>query len=228
MSGFAIRLRLWLKLWFTSLTAIIIMLLLLAAAYVITIILPDRIDLLTSIFYERAALLLYVFILQWCFSIDFDSKFYRQLITYPIARWKLIMERVLLASLLLIGILGLITILMASIAGSFLWKGLLFTIPVYIGVTGIVVLATVIGKHSLGGLFAGLVFWMVSLQDSVLMYLSPALLNLPVVYNELSGTSRLISNQDDWIYYNRLFYFGLGMLLSVAAVLHFNRKSDWK
>ncbi|CAH1214471.1 hypothetical protein PAECIP111893_03803 [Paenibacillus plantiphilus] len=228
MSGFIIRLRLWLKLWFTSLTAIILLLLFLAAAYVITLILPDRIDLLSSIFYERAALLLYVFILQWCFSIDFDSKFYRQLITYPFARWKLIIERVLLASLLLIGILSLITILLASIAGSSLWKGLLFTIPVYIGITGIVVVATVIGKHSLGGLFAGLVFWMVSLQDSVLMYLSPALLNLPVVYNELSGTSGLISNQEDWIYYNRLFYFGLGMLLVVAAILHFNRKSDWK
>lgn len=228
MSGFAIRLRLWLKLWFTSLPAIILMLLFLAAAYFIAIILPYSIEFLTSMFYERAALLLYVFILQWCFSIDFDSRFHSQLITYPIARWKHIMERVLLAALLFTGLLGLITIAWASFAGSFLWRGFLFTIPVYIGMTGIVVLATVIGKHSRGGLFAGLVFWMISLQDAVLMYLSPALLDVPIVYNDWSGNGGLISSEEYWIYYNRLFYFGLGLLLSVAAMLHFNRKSDWK
>ncbi|UVI30980.1 hypothetical protein [Paenibacillus spongiae] len=225
MSGFSIRLRLWLKLWFTSLPAIILMLLLPAAAYVIYVTLSYRPASFTSMFYEQAAMLVYVFILQWCFSIDFDSKFAGQLITYPIARWKLIAERVLLASLLFTGLLCLVTTGLTPFAGSLVWKALLFSIPVYMGAGGIVVLAVVIGRHSLGGLFAGLVVWIISLNHAAsLQVYRPNLLELPGVHEYLNG-NLLAGSPDLWILYNRLCYIGLGLLLIVLAILHFNRKS---
>lgn len=95
MSGFSVRLALWLKLWIRSLPAGVMMALLPATAWFIYMALPYRHAMLSSLFYEKTALLLYVFILQWCFSVDFDSKFYGQLLTYPIARWKLVAERAL-------------------------------------------------------------------------------------------------------------------------------------
>ncbi|MCQ6561566.1 hypothetical protein [Paenibacillus mendelii] len=225
MSGLSIRLRLWLKLWFTSWPAVILMLLLPAAAYVSYMIFSNRLASFASMFYEQAALLVYVFIVQWCFSIDFDSKFARQLMTYPIARWRLIAERVLLASLLFAGLLCLVTVGLTPFAGSMVWKVLIFTFPVYIGVGGIVVLAVVIGRHSLGGLFAGLVVWIISLNNAApLQAYRPNLLELPSVYDYLNG-NLLTGSPDPWMIYNRLCYTGLGLLLIVLAILQLNRKS---
>jgi len=225
MSGLAIRLRLWLKLWFRSFPAVILMVLFPVAAYVCCVSLSYRIDSLTGMFYEKAAVLLYVFILQWCFSIDFDSKFIGQLITYPISRWKLIAERALLSLILFAGLLCLVTIGLTPIAGGLVWKGLLFTAPVYLGMGGVVVLAVVIGKHSLGGLFAGLVLWVLSLNGGALLqHASPALLELQIVYAYLNGS--LLAETEPWILYNRLFYIGLGLLSTVLAIVYVNRKTD--
>ncbi|MBP1989707.1 hypothetical protein [Paenibacillus eucommiae] len=225
MSGLSIRLRLWFKLWFTSVHSIVLMLLIPLIVYFIYTIQSYKIAYLSSMIYEKAATLIYVFILQWCFSLDFDSKFYGQLITYPISRWKLVVERLLLASLIFISFMCIVTMLLTPLIGSFIWKGLLFSIPVYIGLAGIVILAVIIGNHSLGGLFAGLVFWMISLNGDALLYLNPALLQFSGVYESLSGTSGLFANDAHWILYNRLFYMSLGVLFSVLAVWHFNRKS---
>jgi hypothetical protein len=226
MSGLSIRLRLWLKLWFTSVHAIVVMPLFPLAVYFIYSSLSARIGSLTSMIYEQTATLIYVIILQWCFSIDFDSKFYGQLITYPIPRWKLIVERLLVSSLIFIGLLCFVTMLLTPLTGSFIWKGLLFSTPVYIGLGGIVVLATVIGNHSLGGLFAGFVFWMLSLNGGVLsLYVNPVLLEFPHVVEYVSGKSNLLLIDNHWILYNRLSYIGLGVLSAVLTIIQFNRKS---
>ena len=101
MSGWLIRLRLFLKLWFTSFYSILVMLLIPIAAYVIHSSGSYTLEELASIIFEQAAPIWFVLILQWCFSIDFDSKFYGQLITYPISRWKIIFERLLFSHLFL-------------------------------------------------------------------------------------------------------------------------------
>lgn len=204
MSGLSIRLKLWLKLWFTSLHAIVVMLLIPVAVYFIYMFESYRIASFTSIVYEKAATLLYVFIIQWCFSIDFDSKFYEQLITYPISRWKIIVERLLLSSLIFLGLLGIMTIVLTPFGGSMVWKGLLFSIPVYIGLGGLAVLATIIGSHSLGGLFAGLFFWILALNV---------------------GQLSLFLKDNQLMLYNRFLYFSLGGVLSWLAIMIFNRKS---
>ncbi|MCA0757895.1 hypothetical protein KP806_22805 [Paenibacillus sp. N4] len=200
MSGFLVRLALWMKLWRASLPAGILMVLFPAAAYAMYRFMPYRIESFTSLFYEKTAMLLFLFLLQWCFAIDFDSKFAGHLLMYPMARWRLLMERALLASILFAVLLGLTTLGLTPFAGGFVWKGMLFSVPVYIGMTGVFVLATVIGNHSLGGLCSGLVFWFLS----------------------LSGVFR---SAEPWILYNRLGYAGAGILLSGAAVLLFNRRS---
>ena len=132
MSGFLIRLRLFLKLWFTSFYSILIMLLIPVAAYIIYHSGSYTIEDLSSIIYEEAAPIWFVLILQWCLSIDFDSKFYQQVMTYPIARWKFLMERLLFSLLIFIGLLSIVTLILSPFMGIFMWKGLLFTIPVYI------------------------------------------------------------------------------------------------
>ncbi|MRX72139.1 hypothetical protein GJU40_08185 [Bacillus lacus] len=226
MSGLAIRLRIWIKLWFTSFHFIVIMLLIPFGGYFIHIFQLYTVGSLSSMIYEKAALILFVFILQWCFSIDFDSKFYGQLITYSISRWKLIVERLVISSLIFFTLLCFVTLLLTPLTGSFIWKGLLFSIPVYIGIGGTVVVATVTGNHSLGGGFAGLIFWMISLNGgALLLYLNPVLLDFPNVYKYINGNSGFFSIDDRWILYNRLFYIGLGVLLSILAVFQFNRKS---
>ena len=71
MSGLLIRLRLFLKLWFTSIYSILVMLLIPVAAYVIHSSRSYTLEELASIIYEKAAPIWFVLILQWCFSIDF-------------------------------------------------------------------------------------------------------------------------------------------------------------
>ena len=160
MSGFLIRLRLILKLWFTSVYAILVMLLIPIVALVIYNQGSYTVEDLASIVYEEAAPIWFVLILQWCLSIDFDSKFYRQVMTYPIARWKFLMERLLFSAVIFIGLLSVVTLTLTSFMGVFVWQSLAFTIPVYIAFAGFVVAGTVLGNHSVGGLLAGILFWM--------------------------------------------------------------------
>ena len=78
MNGFLIRLRLILKLWFTSVYSICVMLLIPIVAIVIYNQGSYTVEDLLSIVYEEAAPIWFVIILQWCLSIDFDSKFHMQ------------------------------------------------------------------------------------------------------------------------------------------------------
>ena len=103
MSGFLIRLRLILKLWFTSVYSICVMLLIPIVAFVIYNQGSYTVEDLLSIVYEEAAPIWFVLILQWCLSIDFDSKFQMQVMTYTIARWKFLLERLLFSVVIFIG-----------------------------------------------------------------------------------------------------------------------------
>ena len=76
---------------------------------------------LSSIIYEEAAPIWFVLILQWCMSIDFDSKFYMQVMTYPIARWKFLLERFLFSTVIFIGLLSVVTISFDTSCREFLF-----------------------------------------------------------------------------------------------------------
>ena len=95
-----------------------------------------------SIVYEEAAPIWFVIILQWCLSIDFDSKFHMQVMTYPIARWKFLLERFLFSTVIFIGLLSVVTLSFDTLTGSFCWQGFAFTIPIYIAIAGFVVVST--------------------------------------------------------------------------------------
>lgn len=56
------------------------------------------------------------------------------------------------------GLTSIITIPLVLIYGEFLWQGFVFTIPVYLALGGFVILGTMVGNHSLGGLIAGILF----------------------------------------------------------------------
>ncbi|MEK3886424.1 hypothetical protein [Bacillus sp. FSL K6-3431] len=226
MSGFSIRQRLFLKIWFTSFYSILVMLLIPIAAYVINSSGSYTIEELSSIIYEEAAPIWFVLILQWCFSIDFDSKFYHQLMTYPVSRWKFIMERFLFSAFIFIGLLSVVTLVLTPTMGVFVWQGLAFTIPVYIAIVGFVVAGTVIGKHSIGGLLAGILFWMISEFSGIFLGdLNVILLKYGSVYTFVHGESALFAVENHWIFYNRLFYMGIGVLLIGLAMLQLNRKT---
>ncbi|WP_210470775.1 hypothetical protein [Sporosarcina sp. 6E9] len=226
MSGGLIRLRLILKLWFTSVYSICVMLLIPIVAIVIYNQGSYTVEDLLSIFYEEAAPIWFVVILQWCLSIDFDSKFHMQVITYPIARWKFLLERLLFSTVIFIGLLIVVTLSLTSIMGFFIWQSLAFTIPIYIAVAGLVVAGTVIANHSVGGLLAGILFWMFyEFGGLFLGDLNVILIKYGSVYTFVKGETGFFANENHWILYNRLFYMGIGVLLTGIAILQFNRKT---
>lgn len=226
MSGFLIRFRLFLKLWFTSLYAMLVMLLIPVAAYVIYSSGSYTIEELSSIVYEEAAPIWFVLILQWCLSIDFNSRFHMQVMTYPIARWKFLIERLLVSVVIFIGLLSVVTLILTPFNGSFVWQGLVFTIPVYTTFAGFLLAGTVFGNHSVGGLLAGLLFWMTFEFGGILLGdLNVILLKYGSVYTFVNGETGLFAVTNHWILYNRLFYMGIGVLLTGLAIFQFNRKT---
>lgn len=203
-----------------------VMLLIPVAAYVIYSSGSYTIEELSSIVYEEAAPIWFVLILQWCLSIDFDSRFYMQIMTYPIARWKFLMERLLVSVVIFTGLLSVVTLILTPFNGSFVWQSLAFTIPVYIAVTGFVIAGTVIGNHSVGGLLAGLLFWMTFEFGGMLLGdLNVILLKYGSVYTFVNSETAFFAVANHWIIYNRLFYMGIGVLLTGLAIFQFNRKT---
>ena len=226
MSGFLVRLQLILKLWFTSLYSILIMLLIPIVALVIYNEGSYTVEDLASIVYEEVAPIWFILILQWCLSIDFDSKFHMQMMTYPIARWKILMERLLFSAVIFIGLLAVVTLALAPFMGNFAWQGLAFTIPVYITFAGLSVAGTVFGNHSVGGLLGGILFWMSYEFGGILLSnLNVILLKYGSVYTFVNGTTGFFAETNHWILYNRLFYTGIGVLLIGLAIWKLNRKT---
>lgn len=226
MSGLFIRLRLFIKLWFTSIYSLSMMLLIPIVGLIIYNSGSFSLESLTSIIYEKAAPIWYVFIIQWCFAVEMDSKFYYQLFTYPIVRWRFIFERMLFSSIIFFGLLTIVTIVLTPILGSYVWRSLAFTVPVYVAIGGFVLIGTMIGHHSIGGLFAGIIFWMMILFGGALLRdFNAILLGYLSVYDFVSGQMEYAAVNHQWIMYNRLFYLGVGVLCMLGAVRIFNRKS---
>lgn len=226
MRGFSIRLRLFLKLWFTSLYSLTIMVLIPIVGLVIYNQGSFSIEDLSSMIYEKAAPIWLVFILQWCFSIDFDSKFFRQLITYPVTRWGYLLERAFIALIIYFGLAVVVTLPLGIIVGNFLWKSLLFTIPVYLALGGFVILGTILAEHSLGGVMAGILFWMVILFGGPLLKdLNVILLVYQSVQPFVSGESAFFGAENHWILWNRLFYVGLAVLFIVGSIFKISRRA---
>lgn len=226
MKGLGVRLLLFLKLWFTSLYTILIMLLIPIAALAIYSQSSYTVEDLASIVYEEAAPIWFILILQWCLSIDIDSKFHMQMMTYPIARWKILMEKLLFSAVIFLGLLGVITFALTPFMGNFAWQGLAFTVPVYITFAGFAVVGTVLGNHSVGGLLAGIIFWMSFEFGGILLGdLNVILLKYGSVYTFVNGETGFFEATNHWILYNRLFYMGIGVLLTGLAILQFNRKT---
>ena len=226
MNGLGVRLRLFLKLWFTSLYTIFIMLLIPIAALAIYSQGSYTVGYLASIVYEEAAPIWFILILQWCLSIDIDSKFHMQMMTYSIARWKFLIERLLFSGVLYIGLLSVVAIALTPFMGNFAWQGLVFTIPVYITFAGFAVAGTVFGNHSLGGLLAGILFWMTYEFGGIFLGdLNVILLKYGSVYTFVKGETAFFAIENHWILYNRLFYMAIGVLLTGLAIIQYNRKS---
>ena len=226
MRGFLIRLRLFIKLWFSSIYSLMTILLVPTIGIIIYSSGTYEIDDLSSLIYEKTATIWFVFIIQWCFSIDLDSKFFNQLITYPVVKWKFLLEKALFSAIIFFGLTSIITIPLVFIYGEFLWQGFVFTIPVYLALGGFVILGTMIGNHSLGGLMAGILFWMMILFGGALLReLNAILLIYGSVQRFVSGESGLLLVENRWIIYNRLFYMGLGVLCTVGAIMKINRRS---
>ncbi|WHY78015.1 hypothetical protein QNH20_02270 [Neobacillus sp. WH10] len=226
MRGFLVRLRLFLKLWFSSIYSLMTILLVPTIGIIIYSSGTYEIDDLSSLIYEKTATIWFVFIIQWCFSIDLDSKFFNQLITYPVVKWKFLLEKALFSAIIFFGLTSIITIPLVLIYGEFLWQGFVFTIPVYLALGGFVILGTMVGNHSLGGLIAGILFWMMILFGGALLReLNAILLIYGSVQRFVSGESGLLLVENRWIIYNRLFYIGLGVLCTVGAIIKINRRS---
>lgn len=226
MTRFLMRLRLFLKLYFTSIYFLLMILLIPIVGIIIYNSGSYTIESLSSIIYEKAAPIWLIFIVQWCYSIDFDSKFFQQLLTYPIKKWAFILERLVYSLIIFLGLLSVVTLVLIPMLGSYLWRGFAFTIPVYLAICGFIVFGTLIGKHSVGGLFAGILFWMVSVMGGALLGdLNVILLVYHSVYRFVAGLSGFFSVENHWIIYNRLFYIGLGVFSTAGAIFLFKRKS---
>ncbi len=226
MKGSYVRFQLFLKLWFTSLIPMILMLLIPVMAYVIYSSGSSTVEDFASIVYEEAVPIWFVLILQWCLSVDFDSKFYTQVMTYPIARWQFLVERLVFASVMFIGLFSIVTGILSSFIGVFAWLSLLFTLPIYLTFAGLMAAGTVIGNHSVGGLLAGLLFWMLYEFGGICLGdLNVILIKYGSVYTFVKGETEFWTATNYWILYNRLFYIGIGSFFAGLAIWKLNRKA---
>ncbi|MBN6205299.1 hypothetical protein JYK21_02455, partial [Ralstonia pickettii] len=101
MTGLILRCQLFFKKWVSSIYGIV----LLTAIPITAMILYydfyyEEIASLLSLIFELLAPVWLVLILQWYFSIEFDSGFFKQVVTYPITRFKFLLERFLFAYML--------------------------------------------------------------------------------------------------------------------------------
>lgn len=227
MKGFLIRLQIFLKLWFTSMYSFMSLLLIPIIGLIIYNSGTYEIGDLSSLIYEKTATIWFMLIIQWCFSVDLDSKFYYQIITYPVARWRFLLERSLLSIIIFGGLMMIVTIPLGCIYGKFLWQGFVFSIPVYMAFGGLVFLGMIIGNHSLGGLIVGILFWMMLFFGQVILRdLNAILLVYGSVERVVSGESGFWLAENHWLVLNRLFYIGLGVLCMVGAIFKINRKTE--
>lgn len=226
MNGLLVRLRLFLKLWFTSFYSILLMLLIPIVAYVIYSQNLYTVEDLASLVYEEVAPIWFILMLQWCLAFDIDSKFHLQMVTYPIKRWKFLAEKLLFATIFFIGLLSIVALALTPFMGAFAWQGIVFVLPLYVTIAGIAVVGTVITNHSVGGLVGGILFWVFYDIGAILLgnHLQAIMLRYGSVYPLVKGEVAFRYDIHSMFLYNRLFYIGIGVLFIGLAIWKFNRK----
>lgn len=226
MKGWTIRLHLYMKQWLRSLTMLLIFLSLPVSFIVFYQSGSFTVPELASFLYEKLVPVWFIFIVQWCLAIDIDSKFIHHLFTYPFARKFYLFERLLFAIIIFGSLLGVITGGFSIVYGSFMWKGLFFSLPIYISMVGFEFLGTVIARHTLGGMIAGLFFWSFYLLGGRFLKGGNAIL---LIYQDverfLTGEYPFWSEINYWIIFNRIGYFAVGFSLTLLAVFIMKKRS---
>ncbi|WP_368654322.1 hypothetical protein AB4Y30_04640 [Ornithinibacillus sp. 4-3] len=227
MTGLIFRCQLFFKKWLSSIYGIV---LLVSIPMVAMILYYDfyyeETERLLSLIFELLAPVWLVLILQWYFSIEFDSGFFTQVVTYPIARYKFLLERFLFAYMLFFALLGAITWVLTPILGSIVWKALLYTLPLYFFYGAVMLIGLVISKRSLGALLGGIFLYLQSLIGAPLLGQAFQMIMLKygsVIYF-LEGETGYSFVDNDFYYYNRLIYIGIGIILVILALIKFQRK----
>ncbi|GGP10773.1 hypothetical protein [Oceanobacillus neutriphilus] len=227
MSGMFFRCRLFFKKWVSSIYGIA----LLAAIPIAAIILYhdfyyEETGKLLSLIFEQLAPIWLILILQRYFSIEFDSGFFTQVVTYPIARYKFLLERFLFACMLFFIMLGIIALVLTSIFGAIIWKAFLYTLPLYFFYSAVMLIGLVISKRSLGALLGGIFLFLLSFIGAPLLgqALQMIMLKYGSVIYFLEGKTGYAFADNDLYYYNRLMYMGFGIILFILALIKFQRK----
>ncbi|ASS75298.1 hypothetical protein CIG75_10060 [Tumebacillus algifaecis] len=219
LTRYALLLRLWIRSWF----AYGILVLVLLAANVVSLYIGSVSD-TVSLLYETVGVLLLIFFLTWPLMIDFDSSYVELIFTYPMRRLAFLIERLLFGWLFFSGIMVVLSMWFAHALSEQVFKALLFTMPLYLICTAVVGLGTVLMRHSLGGLLAGLCFWMLF---AVIKGLMGAYSGVILHFNSVSYFAfhwKLHDADDVWIIHNRLVFAGLAVLLSAVMMWRFARK----
>lgn len=227
MTGLFFRHRFFFKKWLSSIYGLV---LLAAIPIAVMILYHDfyyaEIERLLSLIFEQLAPIWLVLILQWYFSIEFDSGFFMQIVSYPITRYKFLLERFLFAYLLFFTLLGIITWMLTPMLGSIVWKALLYALPLYFFYGAVMLIGLVISKRSFGALLGGIFLYLLSLIGAPLLGQAFQMMMLKygsVIYF-LQGKAGYAFAANDFYYYNRLVYMGLGIILMVLALIKFQRK----
>src|SRR5690625_3196028 len=98
MKGLFFRFQLFFKKWLSSIYGIVLLVAIPIAAMILYYdFYYEEIESLLSLIFESLAPVWLVLILQWYFSIEFDSGFFTQVVTYPIVKYKFLLERFLFA-----------------------------------------------------------------------------------------------------------------------------------
>lgn len=228
MTGLIFRCQLFFKKWLSSIYGIALLVAIPIAAMILYYdFYYEETERLLSLIFELLAPVWLVLILQWYFSIEFDSGFFTQVVTYPIAKYKFLLERLLFAYMLFFILLGIITWVLTPILGSIVWKALLYTLPLYFFYGAVMLIGLVISKRSLGALLGGIFLYLLSLIGAPLLGQAFQMIMLKygsVIYF-LEGETGYSFVDNDFYYYNRLIYIGIGIILVILALIKFQRKS---
>lgn len=228
MTGTFIRLQLYTKRWLTSYYALTPVVLIFIVAMIVYNMVNYDIGDFLSLIYEKISPILLVLLLQWCFSIDMDSGFFGQVLTYPLTMRRYLLERIAIAFVIFTGYMSIVALVLTIVFGNIAWQGILFTLPLYLAIIGLVVLGTIIAKHSLGGLIVGIILWMIILFGAeFLQQLNPVLLIFQNIIEIISGETTIFASGNRLILLNRLFYIAVGLVSYALAygILVRNRKA---
>jgi ABC-type transport system involved in multi-copper enzyme maturation permease subunit len=218
--GWTFRYRLMLKHWFTSIygwgTILIAFI-----GYSISDSQTSTAKDFISTFYEQGGTLLVILIISWVFSLDFDSKYIRMILSYPQRRTQFIFERALFGYVLFLIVIIIFTVYIQWKLVPDVWKFILFILPSYLFIGMLVIMGTIITNHSIGGLFLGLLFWAIAMLKGGGEW-HPTILHFSGVYQ--AAESMYVVAPDHWVVYNRIGYILSALLLLTVSSILFRKK----